>query len=118
MQNFRDLKVWAKAHHLVLDIYRCTRTFPREELYGLTSQVRRSATSVPSNIAEGCCRSQGDFGRFLQMALGSASELEYQLLLARDLNFLQPDEFQALMDKTTEVKRMLAPLISKLTADS
>jgi four helix bundle protein len=118
VQNFRDLKVWGKAHRLALDVYRATRPFPREERYGLTSQLRRSATSVPSNIAEGCGRSQGDFGRFVQIALGSASELEYQLLLAHDLELLQATQFEGLVGKTVEVKRMLASLLSKLTADS
>jgi four helix bundle protein len=116
MQDFRDLKVWAKAHQLVLDVYRATASFPRAELYGLTSQLRRSAVSVPSNIAEGCCRSQGDFARFVQIAAGSASELEYQLLLAKDLDLLRIDTFQALSDQTIEVKRMLAGLLARLTA--
>jgi four helix bundle protein len=84
------------------------------ELYGLTSQLRRSAVSVPSNVAEGCCRSQGDFGRFIQIAAGSASELEYQLLLAKDLDLLQIATFQAL---SIEVKRMLAGLLARLTTD-
>lgn len=118
MQDFRDLKVWAKAHQLTLEVYRATKRFPREELYGLTSQMRRSAASVPSNIAEGCCRSHGDFGRFLQIAAGSASELEYQLLLARDLELLEVAAFQALTQRTTEVKRMLAALLLKLRAES
>ena len=117
MQSFRDLKVWAKAHHLVLDVYRATRVFPRDELYGLTSQMRRSAASVPTNIAEGCCRSRGDFARFIQIAIGSASELEYQLLLAKDLALLEIAAFEALSAKTIEVKRMLAGLLSKLTPD-
>jgi four helix bundle protein len=116
MQDFRDLKVWAKAHQLVLDVYRATASFPRAELYGLTSQLRRSAVSVPSNIAEGCCRSKGDFARFVQIAAGSASELEYQLLLAKDLDLLRIDTFQPLSDQTIEVKRMLAGLLARLTA--
>ena len=118
MQDFRDLKVWAKAHRLVLDVYRATASFPREELYGLTSQLRRSAASVPSNIAEGCGRSQGDFKRFIQIAAGSASELEYQLLLAKDLELLEIQTFRALSSKTIEVKRMLAGLLAKLTTES
>ena len=86
MKDFRDLKAWERAHPLTLAIYRATRAFPREELYGLTSQLRRGATSVSSNIAEGCGRgSDADFARCLQIAMGSASEVEYQLLLARDL---------------------------------
>ena len=117
MQSFRDLKVWGKAHQLVLDVYGMTARFPREELYGLTSQIRRSAVSVPSNIAEGCCRSQGDFARFVRIALGSASELEYQILLAKDLKLLQFSEFEVLSASVIEVKRMLAALLSRLTAE-
>jgi four helix bundle protein len=89
MQNFRDLKVWQKAHAATLRVYECTKNFPPTERYGLTSQMRRAATSIPSNIAEGCVRSSdADFARFLHIALGSASELEYFALLARDLRFL------------------------------
>ena len=83
MQSFRNLKVWEKAHRLTLDVYRSTKMFPRDETYGLTSQIRRAAGSIGANIAEGSCR-KGDceFSRFLQIAMGSASELEYHLLLA------------------------------------
>jgi four helix bundle protein len=115
VQDFRDLKVWAKAHQLALEVYRATAAFPREERYGLTAQMRRCAVSVPSNIAEGCCRSQGDFGRFMQIAVGSASELQYQLLLAKDLEFLSADQFGLLSGRTIEVKRMLAALLAKLS---
>jgi four helix bundle protein len=90
MKNFRELKVWGKSHQLTLAVYKATTTFPREEEYGLTSQLRRACASVPANIAEGCGRgSEADFARFLQIAMGSASELEYHLLLARDLNLLR-----------------------------
>jgi four helix bundle protein len=89
MEDFKDLRVWAKAHELTLLIYKRTRTFPKEEVYGLTSQTRRAASSVGANIAEGCGRrSDGEMKRFLQIARGSASELEYHLLLAKDLSFL------------------------------
>jgi four helix bundle protein len=88
MKDFKELKVWVKAHQLTLAVYQATTTFPKEELYGLTSQMRRSAASIPTNIAEGCGRgSDDDFRRFLQIAMGSASELEYQLLLAHDLGY-------------------------------
>jgi four helix bundle protein len=119
MQSFRNLKVWEKAHSLVLEVYNLTRGFPREELYGLTSQMRRACVSIGANIAEGCCR-KGDLelGRFLQIAMGSASELEYELLLARDLKFVNISDFQQLEEQVTEVKRMLAALICKLKADS
>ncbi|MGA2984386.1 MAG: four helix bundle protein [Terriglobia bacterium] len=97
MQDFKKLKVWEKGHQLTLTVYKLTARFPKEELYGLTSQMRRAAASIVCNIAEGCGRTGGaDFARFLQMATGSASELEYQLLLARDLNFLKAMEYQDL----------------------
>ena len=119
MQDFRNLRVWQKAHVLTLDIYTATRGFPREEIYGLTSQVRRAAASIGANIAEGCCR-KGDLelGRFLQIAMGSASEVEYHCLLAHDLGLLGSGEYERLNSETIEVKRMLASLIHKLRADS
>ena len=118
MKDFRTLKVWQKAHRLTLKVYEATRRFPREELYGLTGQMRKSSSSVPMNIAEGCGRgSDLEFGRFLQIAMGSASELEYQLILARDLAYLKPEEYEDLAGDTAEVKRMLAPLVGKLKAE-
>jgi four helix bundle protein len=90
MKDFRSLKVWEKAHLLTLKIYKVTEKFPREELYGLTSQIRRACVSIPTNIAEGCVRSSdADFSRFLYIALGSTSELEYLMMLAMDLNFIK-----------------------------
>jgi four helix bundle protein len=89
MRDFRELKVWHKSHQLTLDIYTATRGFPREEVYGLTSQFRRSSASIPANIAEGCGRTgDAELARFMLIAMGSASELEYHLLLAHDLGFL------------------------------
>ncbi len=89
MKDFRHLKVWQKSHELTLAVYKATSLFPPDELYGLRSQIRRSCASIPANIAEGCGRNaDGDFARFLQIAMGSASELEYHLLLVRDLNLL------------------------------
>jgi four helix bundle protein len=118
MQDFRNLKVWEKAHTLTLDIYTTSRAFPREEIYGLTSQVRRAAASIGANIAEGCCRKgDAELGRFLQIAMGSASEVEYHCLLAHDLRFLQTAEYERLTGEVVEIKRMLAALISKLRAD-
>lgn len=119
MLDFRELQVWRKAHRLVLDVYQASGTFPREEVYGITSQIRRCAISIPSNIAEGCGRgSDSEFARFLQIAMGSACELEYQLLLARDLGFLHPENFTTLHDQVAEVKRMLTSLIQKVRARS
>jgi four helix bundle protein len=119
MHSFRNLKVWEKAHVLTLDVYKSSQGFPRDELYGLTSQMRRSSTSIGTNIAEGCCR-KGDveLGRFLQIAMGSASELEYHLLLARDLEIMKSLDYQRLSSEVIEVKKMLAALIHKLRADS
>jgi four helix bundle protein len=95
MQDFRQLKVWEKAHHLALEVYKATSTFPKEEIYGLTSQLRRASGSIPTNIAEGCGRNtDADFARFLQIAMGSASETEYQLILAYDLEFLSKSWFE------------------------
>lgn len=119
MKNFRELKVWEKAHGLVLDLYKETAGFPVAEIYGLTSQIRRAAASIPANIAEGCGRGgDAEFARFLQIAMGSASELEYHLLLANDLGMLKKESHLALEPRVTEVKRMLATLIKKLREGS
>jgi four helix bundle protein len=119
MKDFRKLLVWEKAHQLTLAIYRVTAAFPREEIYGLTSQMRRAASSIPSNIAEGCGR-EGDaeLSRFCLMARGSASELEYQILLSRDLKLIQPNDYEHLTQQTVEIKRMLTVLVQKLNAES
>jgi four helix bundle protein len=117
MRDFTQLKVWERSHRLALAAYRATLDFPREEMYGLTSQVRRSCAAIPANIAEGCGRgSNADLARFLQMALGSASELQYQLLLAHDLSFLNPRDYEYLTQEVTEIKRMLTSFIKNLRA--
>jgi len=118
MKNFRDLQVWDKAHKLTLEAYKITQAFPREELYGLTSQIRRSNASIGANIAEGCGRrGNGDFHRFLQNAMGSASELEYHILLAHDLGILPQPKFKDLNTNIVEVKRMLSALIRKVNEE-
>ncbi|MEB2334304.1 MAG: four helix bundle protein [Anaerolineaceae bacterium] len=118
MKDFRQLKVWEKSHLLVLAIYKETKGFPKEELYGLTSQIRRSSMSIPTNIAEGCGKfTDADFARFLQIAMGSASETEYQLILARDLEFLSAENYGKLHNDVEEVKRMLASLLKTLRAN-
>jgi four helix bundle protein len=115
MQDFRELKVWQKAHALTLAVYQTTSAFPREEVYGITSQMRRAVTSIPANLAEGRCRrSDRDFSRFVGIALGSASEVEYLLLLARDLEFLPPPAYATLSEQAEEVKRMLSALYDRL----
>lgn len=115
MQDFRSLKVWKAGHRLTCDIYRQTAVLPASETYGLTSQIRRAAVSVGSNIAEGCGRGgRNEFARFLRIAMGSASELEYQILLARDLGFLTDEASTSLAVSAIDVKRMLASLIAKV----
>jgi four helix bundle protein len=107
MKDFRDLKVWSKAHQLTLDVYRATAAFPREELFRLTSQMRRCCVSVGANIAEGC-------GKRLQIAAGSASELDYHLLLAHDLKFLAEPDYQTLATDLLYLRKMLTSLIQKI----
>ena len=117
MRDFRDLKVWHKAHQLTLAVYKATRRFPKDEQYGLTSQIRRSCESIPANISEGCGRSGiAELARFLEIAMGSASELEYHLLLARDLHYLETGEYDPLAGELMEIKRMLVVFVKKLKA--
>ncbi len=112
MKDFRDLNVWQKAHQSTLRVYQVTATFPREELYGLTTQLRRAAASVAANLAEGCGRNgDAEFSRFCSIALGSASELQYHLLLARDLKLIKADDYELVAGRTVQVKRMLGGLI-------
>lgn len=119
MRDFRKLKVWEKAHELSLAIYRATSTFPGQESFGLTSQLRRAAVSVPANITEGCGRSgEPELARFLRIALGSASELEYHIILSTDLDYFSKSSSHHLIKQVTDVKRMLTSLIQKLTAES
>jgi len=111
VQDFHDLKVWQRAHELALAVYAATKSFPRDETYGLTSQIRRAAVSIPSNIAEGCgSGSQSNLSRFLNLSMGSASELQYQVLLARDLAYFTSDDHAELDALISEVKRMLTGL--------
>jgi four helix bundle protein len=117
LTDFKQLKVWQKAHDLTLAIYRTTSTFPKEELYGLTSQMRRCAVSIGSNIAEGRGRDgDPDFQRFIGIAIGSTAELEYQMLVSRDLGYLNPDQYQTLLASLSEVGRMLVALRSRIRA--
>jgi four helix bundle protein len=119
LRDFKKLKVWERSHRLTLAVYKATATFPREELYGLTSQIRRSCAAIPANIAEGCGRgTNNDLAHFLQMALGSASELEYHLLLARDLSLLDEADHEHLAKEVREIKRMLTAFVKSLRAFS
>jgi four helix bundle protein len=118
MRPFRDLKVHQRSHALVLEVYRVTRHFPREEMFGLTAQLRRAAVSIPTNIAEGSARgTDKDFRQFLYVALGSSAELEYLVLLARDIEYISAADHDALQDAIGSVKRMLVAFISRLSAD-
>jgi four helix bundle protein len=115
MKDFRTLKVWEKAHALTLAIYKVTEKFPKQELYALTNQIQRAAVSVPTNIAEGCGKdSDAELKRYFVIAMGSSSELEYLLLLARDLKYLPEDSHQTLSYDLVEVRRMLNAFIQKL----
>ena len=119
MQNYKELKVWDKAHELTLIIYKRSITFPKEEVYGLTSQLRRSSSSIPANIAEGCGKnSQLEFAHFLNIALGSANETEYYLILSKDLNYLNTEDFETLSKLINEIKAMLINLISKVRSSA
>ena len=118
MKDFHELKVWEKAHLLVLAVYKATEAFPRQELYSLTNQIQRAAVSIPTNIAEGCGKSgDSDFGRYLQIAMGSSSELEYLLLLAHDLQYLSEETYQVLSGQLIETRKMVNALIQRLKAN-
>ncbi len=115
MRNYRDLMVWEKAHKLTLAIYRETNAFPKEERFGLTSQVRPASSSIPANLAEGCGRrSDGEMGRFVQIAMGSGAELSYHLILCRDLGILGTEKFSRLSSDLEEVMRMLSSLSGRV----
>ena len=115
MKDFRDRKVWEKSHQFVLALYSSTQGFPREELYGLTSQLRRAAASISTNIAEGCGRgSDADFARLVQFAMGSACECEYLLLLSHDLNYFSNEGYIPLANRVVEIKRMLTSFMQTL----
>ena len=115
MQNYKNLNVWVKSHEITLKIYGLTKGFPKEEIYSLTSQIKRCSSSIPANIAEGCGKnSNKDMGRFLNIALGSANETEYFLLLAKDLGYLSTDDHRLSEKAINEVKAMLISLIQKV----
>jgi four helix bundle protein len=117
MQSYKELLVWQVSMDLVADVYRATKGFPREEIYGLTSQVRRSAVSVPSNIAEGQGRaSRGEFVQFLCTARGSLFELETQMIIAKELGYLDPENGAEMIHKLTRVAQLLNGLITSLRA--
>jgi four helix bundle protein len=117
MRNYRDLQVWSKAHNLTLDLYRVSRGFPREEIYGVTSQLRRASASIGANLAEGCGRrTSNELARFVRIAMGSASELDYHLLLCRDLGFMEDEDFKRAAAHLTEVRKMLTSFLGSVEA--
>ncbi len=119
MRNYKDLRVWEEAHRLTLDVYRATQSFPRDERFGLTSQMRRASVSIPANLAEGCGRrSDGELARFVQIAMGSGAELSYHLLLARDLGFVKNEEYAELDANLGRLMRMLSALSAKVRNSS
>ena len=118
MQPFTDLQIWQRSHGLVLGIYELTRSFPIEERYGLASQLRRAVTSVPTNIAEGSRRQhRQDFARFLNIAEGSLAEVEYLLLVTKDLGYATPDTVRGHLDEANEIARMLYAFRRKVEAE-
>jgi four helix bundle protein len=119
MRDFRKIQVWERAHRFTLQVYKITSSFPKDELYGLTSQMRRAAVSIPSNIAEGCGRNtQAELARFVHIAGGSASELEYQLILAHDLGYMGDEIYPELNSEINEIKRMLNGFEKAVQANS
>lgn len=118
MVDYRNYTVWKKAHALVLDIYKTTRSFPSEEKFNLISQINRAALSIPTNIVEGCGReTQKEFLRFLHISSGSAFELEYLILVSTDLNFIDSVDSKKLMTEIMEIKKMLYALIQKIKSE-
>jgi four helix bundle protein len=117
MQNFREIKVWEKSHKLTLEIYKTTEAFPKSEQYGLINQIRRASASIPANIAEGSVQeTDKQYARYLRVALGSSTELDYHLLLAHDLEYLHPDEYKMPHSELDQIKKMLTAFIHKLKA--
>jgi four helix bundle protein len=115
VRNYKDLRVWEEAHALTLAVYKATQAFPKDERFGLISQLRRASSSIAANLAEGCGRrSDGEMARFVQIAMGSGSELSYHLLLSRDLGFLSTEAFSDLNEHVELVMRMLSALSAKV----
>jgi four helix bundle protein len=118
VRDFRELKVWEKGHKMTLTAYKLTSGFPKHELFGLTSQIRRCSSSIPANIAEGCGRmGNSEFHRFLQMACGSVNELEYHFLLARDLDYMSQSDYESAQKELVDLKRMLVALTRKVGSE-
>ncbi len=117
MRNYRELDVWKKSHKLTLELYQLSRSFPKDEMYGLTSQMRRAAVSVGANLAEGCGRrTSPELARFVRIAMGSASELDYHLLLCRDFQFVSAQDYERTSTELSRVRKMLTGLLASIEA--
>jgi len=115
MRDFRELDIWKNSHALVLKVYKLSQQFPDSEKFGLTSQIRRSSQSIPTNIAEGCGRNTANqLIHFCQISLGSAYELDYQLLLAKDLKYIENELYENLFKESTVLKKQIAAYIKYL----
>jgi four helix bundle protein len=115
MRDFTKLDIWKRSHQLTLNVYTITKTFPKDELFGLSSQMRKSSSSMPTNIAEGCGRnSSPQLTQFINIAAGSSSELQYQLILSKDLNYISEITFKELHDETIAIRKMMFSYVEKL----
>ena len=115
MRDFKKYDIWVLSHQFTLKIYELTKSFPNNEIYGVVSQIRRASSSVPTNISEGCGReSDTEFNRFLTIALGSASEVEYLLILSKDLDYVDNESFEKLVEEINTIKRKIYSLKQKL----
>ena len=115
MQDYHRLTMWQRSHQLAINIYKITKQFPPEELYGQTNQIRRAVASIPANIAEGCGRnSRAELAQFLNIAAGSASEVEYEILLAKDTGYLSTDQYEFLAKEISEIRSMIKKYMSQL----
>jgi len=115
MLNFKDLEIWKRSHKLTLEIYKATQLFPKEEVFGLTSQIRRAVSSIPTNIAEGCGRrTNAELANFLNIASGSASEVEYEILLAKEVGYITAEQCDAWTREIGEIRSMLVAYMKKL----
>lgn len=119
MLNFKDLAIWQRSHKLAIDIYRATLKFPKEEIYGLTSQIRRAVASIPTNIAEGCGRrTNAELANFLNIASGSASEVEYEILLAKEVGYITAEQCELWTKEIGEIRSMLAAYMKRLKTEN
>jgi len=115
MRDFRKYTIWELSHQLTLDVYNISNSYPKSEIYGITSQLRRASSSIPTNIAEGCGRdSDREFNRFLTIAIGSANETEYLIILSKDLNYIDKTNFDNLLTQVNVIKRKIYSLKQKL----